>query len=146
MKIQEGKFSTSSWMNRLLTNVSNLPIIAKRLSSKFNLNQAADLQNRYTPPCNASNCSVHQFIDEVTNTVMDTVGRCSSFQVDASFANHQARLVAQQNLDACKWAVAHLTSGKVQHAKPRDQHNKMQNYVRHATLAPDGLLITTSDH
>ena len=42
-KIQEGKFSTSSRMNRLLTNVNKLPIVAKYLSSKFKLNQVPDL-------------------------------------------------------------------------------------------------------
>ena len=51
-KIQEGKFSTSSRINRLLTNINKLPIIVKHISSKFKLNQAADLQSRYTPLCN----------------------------------------------------------------------------------------------
>lgn len=70
-KIQEGKFSTSSWMNRLLTNVNKLPIVAKHLSSKFKLNQVADLLSCYTPSCNVSNCSIHKFINEVTSTVID---------------------------------------------------------------------------
>ena len=86
-KLQEDKFSTSSRMNRFLTNVNKLPIVAKHLSANFDPNQVADLQSRYTPPFNASNCSVHRFIDEVANTVVDSAARCSSFQVDASFAN-----------------------------------------------------------
>ena len=36
-------------------------------------------------------------------------------------------------------------SGKVPHNKPRDQHNEMRHYIRHATLAPDSLLITAGD-
>ena len=115
-KIQEGKFSTSSRMNQLLTNVNKLPIIAKHLSSKFKLNQVADLQSRYTPPCNVTNCSIHKFIDEVTSTVIDPAARCSSFQVDASFSNRQAWKAVQQNSDSCKAAVAHLISGKVPHS------------------------------
>ena len=62
-----------------------------------------------------------------------------------SFTNRQAWKAAQQNSDSCKAAVAHLTSGKVPHNKPGDQHNEMRHYIRHAKLAPDGLLITSGD-
>merc|ERR1712240_654664 len=89
-KIQEGKFSTSSRMNRLLTNINKLPVIAKHFSSKFNLNQVATLQSPYTPPCNVTNCSIHKFIDEVTKTIIDPAACCSSFAVDTSFSNCQA--------------------------------------------------------
>ena len=70
---------------------------------------------------------------------MDPVARCSSVNVDVSFTNRQ------DCSDSCKAAVAHLTSGKVPHNKPGDQHNEMRHYIRHAKLAPDGLLITTGD-
>ena len=76
---------------------------------------------------------------------MDPAARCSSFNVDVSFTNRQAWKAAQQNSDSCKAAVAHLTSGKVPHNKPGDQHNEMRHYIQHAKLAPDGLLITTGD-
>ena len=132
-------------MNRLLTNINKLPVTAKHLSSKFNLNQVADLQSRYTPPCNVTSCSIHRFIDEVTKTVIDPAARCSSFTIDTSFSNRQAWKIAQQNSDSCKAAIAHLTTGKVPHNKPGDQHNEMRHYIRHASLAPDGLLITAGD-
>ena len=132
-------------MNRLLTNVNKLPIIAKHISSKFKLNQVADIQSCYTPPCNVTTCSIHKFINENTSTVMDPAARCSSFNVDVSFTNRQAWKAAQQNSDSCKAKVAHLTSGKVPHNKPGDQHNEMRHYIRHAKLAPDGLLITSGD-
>ena len=98
-----------------------------------------------TPPCNVNTCSTYKFIDESTSTVMDPAARCSSFNVDVSFTNHQAWKAAQQNSDSCKATVAHLTSRKVPHNKPGDQHNEMRHYIRHAKLAPDGLLITTGD-
>ena len=82
-------------MNQLLTNVNKLPIIAKHISSKFKLNQVADLQSHYTPPCNVNSCSIHKFIDEVTSTVMDPAACYSSFNVDTSFSNRQAWKVAQ---------------------------------------------------
>ena len=74
--IQEGKFSMSSQMNRLLTNINKLPVTAKHLSSKFKLNQIADLQSRYTPLCNVTNCSIHKFIDEITSTVIYPAAHC----------------------------------------------------------------------
>ena len=143
--IQEGKFSTSARMNRLLTNINKLPIIAKHVSAKFNLNQAADIQSRHTPVCNTDVCSIHRFIDEVSNTIVDPAARCSAIQDDRSFDNRIAWKAAQQNSDSCKAAVAYLISGKVPHSKAGDQHNETRHYVRHATLAPDGLLVTDGD-
>ena len=132
-------------MNRLLTNVNKLLVVAKHVSAKFNLNQQADVQSRLTPPCKVESCSIHRFIDEMTDTVLDPAARCSAFDVDTSFSNRQAWRQAQQNSDACKAAVAYLKSGKVPHSKPGEMNNEIRHYVRHAMLAPDGLLITTGD-
>merc|ERR1712237_267290 len=65
-----------------LTNINKLPIIAKHISSKFKLNQDADVQSRHTPPCNVTTCSIHRFIDENTSTVMDPAAKCSSLEAD----------------------------------------------------------------
>ena len=85
--------------------------------------------------------SVHQ-VNPVP--VLYTHARCSSFAVDTSFSNRQAWKTAQQN--SCKAAVAQLTTGKVPHNKPGDQHNEIRHYNRHATLAPDGLITAGDSH
>ena len=132
-------------MNRLLTNVNKLPIVLKHLSAKFNLNDHADLHSRHTPTCDATICSVHKFVQEAADSVLDTGARCATFEVDTSFTNRIAWKKAQENSDSVKSAVAHMVSGKVPHSRPGDLYNEMRHYVRHGTLAPDGLLITTGD-
>ena len=129
-------------MNCLLTNVNKLPIIAKHLSSQFKLNQVADLQCWYTPPCNVNNCSIHKFIDKITSTVID-----QQHAAHPSKWTHPspALKAAQQNSDSCKVAASHLTSGKVPQSPPGNQHNEMRHNVRHTSLAPDRLLITAGD-
>ena len=77
--------------------------------------------------------------------VLDPAARCSAFGVDVSFSNRQAWVRAQQSSDATKSAAAHLRTGKLPNSKPGQINNEMRFYVKHATLAPDGLLITTGD-
>ena len=137
--------SQRSNSNSLLTNVNKLLLIAKHLSSKLKLNQVANLQSHYIPPCNIISSSIHKFIDKVTSTVIGPAACCSSFNIDTLFCNRQAWKAAQLNSDSCKAAVSHLMSGKVPHSKPGDQQNKIRHYIRHAKLAPDGLLITARD-
>ena len=57
--IQQGKFSTSSRMNRFLTNINKIPISVKHLSSKYHLNKIADHHSRNPATCEAVNCSIH---------------------------------------------------------------------------------------
>ena len=65
--------------------------------------------------------------------------------MDASLTNRQAWIAAQTQSDACKAAISHLKSGKVPTSKPGDLNNEIRHYVRHGSLAPDGLLITAGD-
>ena len=111
--IKQGKFSTSARMNRFLTNVNKLPITVKHLSGKFNLNPTDNHQSRFPSTCNAETCSVHKFVEEMSDTVLDPANRCGALHTDTSLANCAAWLTAQKRNDACKAAVHHLTTGKV---------------------------------
>ena len=76
--IQQGKFSTSARMNRFLTNINKIPITIKHLSSKFKLNEIADHQSRNPAQCSATNCSIHRFINGLTESVVDAAAKCAS--------------------------------------------------------------------
>ena len=45
--IKKGGWSSSSRMNRLISNVTKIPITVKHISGKFKLNQVADHQSRF---------------------------------------------------------------------------------------------------
>ena len=163
-------------MNRFLTNINKILITVKHLSSKFQLNEIADHQSRNPAPCSAVNCSIHRFINGLTDTIVDAAAKCAPIHpiqepkqpppaaqqetahhqlasqdlsnqitLDTSMTNRQAWKAAQNQSDACKAAISHLKSGKVPSSKPGDTNNETRHYVRHASLAPDGLLVTTGD-
>ena len=143
--IKRGKFSASSRMNRFLTNINKIPIPVKHLSEKYNLNLLPDHQSRHPSACTAETCSIHKFINELSDTVIDPASRCSPIKPDASFFNRAAWKAAQDRSDSCRAARSHLTSGKVPLAKGGDLHNEIRFLIRNATIAPDGLLITKGE-
>ena len=104
--IKKGKFSASSRMNRFLTNINKIPISVRHLSGKHNLNALSDHQSRHTPTCTATTCSIHKFLDELTETVMDPAAKCAAISPDTSFSNRVPWLAAQQNSDACYYLLA----------------------------------------
>ena len=116
-------------MNRFITNINKIPIKVKHLSSKYHLNEIADHHSRNPATCDAVNCSIHPFIKELTDTVIDTAAKCSLIELDPSLTNRQAWIRAQHQSDACKGAVSHLTSGKVPTNKSGDLFNEMRHYM-----------------
>ena len=64
--------------------------------------------------------------------------------LDDSMTNNQSWKAAQNQSYACKAAISHLKSEKVPN-KLGDTNNEIGQYVRHGTLAPDGLLVTAGD-
>ena len=98
--IKKGKFSASSRMNRFLSNVNRIPIIVKHLSGRYNLNEISDHQSRHPPTCNVETCSIHKFINELSDTVMDPAAKCGAIDspptnLDTSFYNRAAWISAQ---------------------------------------------------
>ena len=66
-------------MNGFLTNINKIPVSIKHLSSKFKLNEIADHQSRNPAQCSATNCSIHRFINGLTESVVDAAAKCASF-------------------------------------------------------------------
>merc|ERR1712089_72419 len=120
--IKKGKFSTSSRMNRFLSNVNKIPIVVKHISGKYDLNTLSDHQSRHPSECTAEVCSIHKFISEISTTVLDPASKCapikpipepkpdfilSANQVNSTFFNRAAWIQAQENNDSCKAAKYH---------------------------------------
>ena len=158
--IKKGKFSTSSRMNRFLSNVNKIPIVVKHLSGKYDLNTLSDHQSRHPSECTAEVCSIHKFISEISTTVLDPASKCAPIkpiiepepdfilganQVNSTFFNRAAWIQAQENNDSCKAAKYHLMSGKTPTTMSGNLNNEIRFLIRTTKLAPDGLLVTRGD-
>ena len=148
--IKKGKFSASSRMNRFLSNVNRIPITVKHLSGRYNLNEISDHQSRHPASCNAETCSIHKFISELSDSVMDPAAKCAAIDLpptnlDTSLYNRAAWRSAQEKSNSCRAAKSHLTTGKTPTNKSGDMNNEIRFLIRTATVAPDGLLVTEGD-
>ena len=80
--IKKGKFSASSRMNRFLSNINKIPIIVKHLSGKYDLNTISDHQSRHPSDCTSNTCSIHKFIDDLADTVLDPAVKCAALRLN----------------------------------------------------------------
>ena len=80
--IKKGKFSASSRMNRFLSNINKIPIIVKHLSGKYDLNTISDHQSRHPSDCTSNACSIHKFIDDLADTVLDPAAKCAALRLN----------------------------------------------------------------
>ena len=143
--IKKGKFSTSLRMNQILSNINKIPITVKHLSGKYDLNTISNLQSRRPSEYPSETYSIHKFIAELSETVIDPATKCGPIKTTNTFFNRAAWLQAQNNSDSCRAAKSHLILGKVPTTKAGDMNNKIRFLIRHAKLAPDGLLVTKGD-
>ena len=88
--IKNRKFLTRPRMNRFLSNMNKITIIVKHLSRKYNLNNISDHQSHHLSECKAESCSIHKFINELSNTVLDPSAKSASIKADSSFFNRAA--------------------------------------------------------
>ena len=124
--IKKGKFSMSSRMNRFLSNINKIPITVKHLSGNYNLNTISDHQSRHQSECDSQTCSIHKFIQELSDSIIDPAARCALIKIENIFFNRAAWLQAQQNNDSCRAAKSHLISGKVPTSKAGDMNNEIR--------------------
>ena len=88
--IKKGKFSTSSRMNRFLSNINKIPITVKHLSGKYNLNTISDHQSRHPSECSSQTCAIHKFIEELSDTIIHPAARCAPLKIENTFFNRAA--------------------------------------------------------
>ena len=147
--IKDGKFSASARMSSFLTNVNRTSIDSKHISGKARLNPLSDLQSRSPPDCNSETCSIHKFIEEKIDSIIDEGAKnCSIAAEPTGFTNREAWKNAQKSNQACNEAKKLLSSGK---PPPKaigkysgEYWNDIRHYFRDVTIAKDGLLIVKS--
>ena len=146
--INQGKFSTSARMSSFLTNVNRTQIISKHVSGKAKLNPISDLQSRNPSDCSSEFCSIHKFIDEAINSVIDEGAKNCKIGVNASssgYNNRESWKAAQSSNQACIVAKQLLSSGKPP-PKAVGKHsgeywNDIRQYCRDGMITKDGLLV-----
>ena len=115
--INRGNFSASARMSSFLTNINRIPIISKHISGKAKLNIVADLQSRTSSDCPTELCSIHKFVSEAMDGVIEnkestvTENKLLMFHTDV-FNNKVAWKKAQENNAACGYAKHLLSTGK----------------------------------
>ena len=150
--MNQGKFSTSARISSILTNVNRTPIIAKHISGKAKLNPIADVQSRLPPTCMSEVCSVHKFLNECIDTVVEDGTKLNAVkdkEISHAYSNKSAWKNAQLANQACCEARKLLSSGK---PPPKavgkysgEYWNDIRRYCREASLTKDGLLIVKAD-
>ena len=143
--VNEGKFSTSARMSSFLTNINRTKIESKHISGKAKLNPYSDLQSRIPAECNSEVCSIHKFINEAIDSVVDEGAKNCKIENDSGFSNRISWRSAQNSNMACTVATKLLTSGK---PPPKaigkntgEYWNDVRQYCRDASVARDGLLV-----
>ena len=147
--INKGKFSTSARMTSFLSNINRLPINSRHISGKAKLNPFADLQSRAPSTCYSEICSIHQFVEESIDGVIDPGAKITKIDTASPFSNRIAWKKAQENNPACGFAKSLLKTGK---PPPKaigksagEYFNEVRFYCREATISRDGVLVAHSN-
>ena len=146
--INKGKFSASARMSSFLTNVNRTPIESKHISGKAKLNPIADLQSRIPADCNAEHCSIHKFLDETIDSVVDDGAKNCRIENKSDYDNKESWKSAQNGNQACIITKQLLTSGKpppkAMGKTSGEFYNDIRQYCRDASVTKDGLLVVKS--
>jgi hypothetical protein len=146
--INTGKFSTSARITSFFSNVNRLPIISQHISGKAKLNPFADLQSRAPSECTSEFCTIHKFVEEASDGVLNPGAKNANITGVDPYANRAAWKKAQDDNPPVGCAKNLLTTGKT---PPRatgknagEHYNEVRFYCREATLSKDGMLVARS--
>ena len=76
-------------MSSFLSNFNKTKIESKHISGKAKLNPIADLQSRNPADCRSEFCSIHKFINETIDAIIDPGAKNNNISEDIGFANKQ---------------------------------------------------------
>ena len=146
--VNQGKFSTSARISSFLTNINRTKIESRHVSGKAKLNPFADLQSRILPDCEIEGCSIHKFLEDVTEAIVDEGAKNCKIE-SSDFSNRISWLNSQKANQACNTARQLLTSGKPP-PKAMGKHagefwNDVRQYCREAMVSRDGLLVVKAE-
>ena len=165
--LKKGQFSTSKFINHLLTAISEFNIEFQHISGKMGQNFVDDYGSRHSISCqNSDDCTICQFVDEATQLTIGSISfsvqnlaivgnipdaddnkaliqNIITGQVNIPFNNRKAmKYLQDQDPDLLKLRE-YLTSGK----RPQGKNNKENSIKRYlqqgtdATIARDGCIV-----
>ena len=144
--VNSGKFSASARISSFLTNINRTNIESRHISGKAKLNPISDIQSRYPCNCDAEFCSIHKFIKESVDSVVDPGAKnCKIGENSPGFTNKESWKSAQQSNQACMVTKQLLSSGKpppkAMGKTSGEYWNDIRQYCREASISNDGLLV-----
>ena len=77
-------------MTSFLSNINRIPIISRHISGKAKLNPFADLQSRAPSACCAETCSIHKFVEEAIDSVIDPGAKVFKIDIASPYSNRIA--------------------------------------------------------
>ena len=100
------------------------------------------MQSRFPPDCDSEYCSIHKFLSESIESIVDDGAKNCAIKDDhpeAGYSNREAWKTAQESNHACKETKKLLSSGKPP-PKALGKHsgelwNDIRQYCREATIA-----------
>ena len=141
--IKQGKYSTSSRINKFLTNINRVHLDVVHISGKAKLNKIGDNQSRHTSECNSDLCTVCKFVNDNVEGVLDAATKLAVMSVPPVFSleGRQAWRKAQESCNSCKTAKSHLKTGKLPSNKVGKESSNIRQYCREAVVSKDDLLV-----
>ena len=133
-------------MSSFLTNCNRTQIESRHISGKAKLNPLSDVQSRCPPECKSEFCSIHKFINEAVDSVVDEGAKnCNITNKSSGFTNRNSWKSAQESNNACTTAKQLLSSGKpppkAMGKTSGEYWNDIRHYCRDASISKDGLLV-----
>ena len=144
--IKKGQHSSNPRIQALITNVNRIPIIVQLASGKNKLNICGDHQSRFPSSCQSEHCSICNFVNESTDTVLNphAINAMHVENMPNILTNKAAWKQVQIESKSCQQTLSNLTSGKT----PSKNSGKLFSEIRRlsslATINNEGLLVVLS--
>ena len=141
--IQKGQYSSSPRMQSIINNVNRIPIIVQLASGKSKQNISSDFQSRNPSSCTTQHCSVCNFVNETSDSVLIPTA-INSADPEIIMDNKKAWNTIQDQQKACREAKYLLKSGKIPNKQSGKIFSEIRRLVAIAKVDKDNLLVVPS--
>ena len=137
--LQKGKFSLSPRIQTFLNNMGKISCEIQHISGKSGQNMIADFQSRNTPTCTSEICQLCKYIDEQSETIIDT--KINAITPEIPYGQRETWAKVQKLDKAINLARSALTTGQLISKKSGKVNADARKILKNATIADDGLLV-----
>ena len=143
-KLTRGEFSASSRVTTFLATVSRYHLEVRHISGAANL--PSDYTSRHPPECVDQSCQVCKFVHETQESAIRglSVKEVTEGSARMPFTSREAWMATQCECPDLRRCHSHLSQG----TRPSKKVTKVpdvKKYLRHVTIASDGLLVVRED-